>query len=56
MELNTQDRTAPVELDASLLELVSGGSPRGTWMEEADSPRGTWSETESSPRGTWGAD
>ena len=56
MELNTQDRSAPVELDAALLDLVSGGSPKGTWIESTDSPKGTWMETESSPKGTWGAD
>ena len=53
----TQDQSAPeqrelvngpVLLDLADMELVSGGSPRGTWSEENsasgsnESPRGTW--------------
>ena len=43
-------KSAPVELDASLLSKVGGGlAPRGTWLAEkpascavVDAPRGTW--------------
>lgn len=43
-------KSAPVELDASLLSKVGGGlAPRGTWLAEApvgdgvvEAPRGTW--------------
>ena len=43
-------KSAPIELDASLLSKVGGGlAPRGTWLAEApvgegvvDAPRGTW--------------
>lgn len=37
-------RTAPVELDLSLLKHVAGGSPKGTWAPLAvvESPKGTW--------------
>ena len=43
-------KSAPIELDASLLCKVGGGlAPRGTWLAEApggdavvDAPRGTW--------------
>lgn len=52
--------SAPVELDASLLHLVGGGLPKGTWSEVMALPKGTWSEslsgsTEQSalPKGTW---
>lgn len=47
--------SAPVELSAEQQQLVSGGSPRGTWLESLGSPRGTWQSPESmsSPRGTW---
>ena len=31
----------PVELDASLLHLVGGGAPKGTW-NAPDAPKGTW--------------
>lgn len=52
----------PVELDVSMLHLVSGGLPKGTWSESGtDSlPKGTWAEAlpkgtwaESLPKGTW---
>ncbi len=52
-ELSTRN-DAPLELSAEQLELVSGGTPRGTWSEQQSTPRGTWSEEQSStPRGTW---
>ena len=43
-------KSAPVELDVSLLSKVGGGlAPRGTWLAETpascavvDAPRGTW--------------
>ena len=43
-------KSAPIELDLSLLSKVGGGlAPRGTWLAEApagqvvvDAPRGTW--------------
>ena len=43
-------KSAPIELDASLLRKVGGGlAPRGTWLAEApvgeavvEAPRGTW--------------
>lgn len=43
-------KSAPIELDASLLTKVGGGlAPRGTWLAVApvgdsvvDAPRGTW--------------
>jgi hypothetical protein len=38
-------RTAPVELDLSLLKHVAGGSPKGTWAPMdavVQSPKGTW--------------
>lgn len=41
----------PVEIDASLLDLVGGGAPKGTWSE-VDAPKGTWNETDA-PKGTW---
>lgn len=43
----------PVELDVSMLQVVAGGLPKGTWSE-ADVqglPKGTW--IESLPKGTW---
>ena len=41
----------PVELDASLLHLVGGGAPKGTW-NEVDAPKGTWNDV-NAPKGTW---
>ena len=39
-------RTAPIELDMSLLKHVAGGvSPKGTWCSTdvvVESPKGTW--------------
>ena len=38
-------RTAPIELDLSQLNDVSGGSPKGTWEAMStivESPKGTW--------------
>ena len=51
--INTQDQaTGPVEVDASLLHLVGGGAPKGTWLVdetllsldtvETPAPKGTW--------------
>ncbi len=51
--INAQDQaTGPVEIDASLLHLVGGGTPKGTWFVadalvsvdavEAPAPKGTW--------------
>ena len=51
--INTQDQaTGPVEVDASLLHLVGGGTPKGTWLVddtlvsvstvETPTPKGTW--------------
>jgi hypothetical protein len=36
--------SAPVEIDATMLERVGGGGPAGTWAEAAvyDGPAGTW--------------
>jgi hypothetical protein len=48
--------SAPAALSPAQLQLVSGGSPRGTWQAEGlGSPRGTWQSASaaSSPRGTW---
>ena len=36
-------KTAPIELDFSVLKHVSGGSPKGTWQSfSVESPKGTW--------------
>lgn len=38
-------KAGPVELDVDQLKHVSGGSPKGTWidpMSTVDSPKGTW--------------
>lgn len=51
--INSQDQaTGPVEIDASLLHLVGGGAPKGTWLVdepllsadtvETPAPKGTW--------------
>jgi hypothetical protein len=51
--VNTQDQaTGPVEIDASLLHLIGGGNPKGTWLigdslvnvdtVETPNPKGTW--------------
>ena len=59
LSLNTQDQASgPVEIDASLLHLVGGGTPKGTWgpaqegapvedqtaaaLAESPTPKGTW--------------
>lgn len=45
-EQDRQPRSQPVPLDPKLFQAVSGGSPKGTWMEtdsaEVSSPKGTW--------------
>lgn len=49
-KLGKPTKSAPIELDASLLSKVGGGfAPRGTWLAEApagegvvEAPRGTW--------------
>jgi hypothetical protein len=53
MDNRMQALDTPVELSAELLEQVSGGSPRGTWIEESSASSQTTSEETSSPRGTW---
>ena len=51
--IKAQDQaTGPVEIDASLLHLVGGGTPKGTWLVEESfisvdtveppTPKGTW--------------
>jgi hypothetical protein len=46
--LATEKLAAPVEIDASLLDLVSGGAPKNTWSEpqalafSVDAPKNTW--------------
>jgi hypothetical protein len=56
--LNAQEQAlGPVEIDASLLHLIGGGAPKGTWSEQSsDAPKGTWNEAlsvEPAPKGTW---
>lgn len=46
-----------VEIDASLLHLVSGGAPKSTWDEQGtDAPKSTWGEeltADPAPKSTW---
>jgi hypothetical protein len=39
------NKSAPIELESSVLEHVSGGAPNGTWAAVA--------ATTSAPNGTW---
>ena len=39
------NKSAPIELESSVLEHVSGGAPNGTWAAVAT--------TTSAPNGTW---
>jgi hypothetical protein len=49
---NTSNQSFPIEIDAKLLGLVSGGAPRNTWSEPqgdldviaaaVEAPRNTW--------------
>ncbi len=38
------NKSAPIELESSVLEHVSGGAPNGTWAAVAttSAPNGTW--------------
>ena len=51
--IKSQDQaTGPVEIDASLLHLVGGGAPKGTWLVEE--PLASVSTVETpAPKGTW---
>lgn len=44
-----------VELDATQLRLVSGGLPKGTWIDTLGLPKGTWEKADETqlPKGTW---
>lgn len=44
-----------VELDANQLRLVSGGLPKGTWIDGVQLPKGTWEKADETqlPKGTW---
>ena len=44
-----------VELDAGQLRLVSGGLPKGTWIDGVQLPKGTWQRADETqlPKGTW---
>lgn len=46
-----------VEIDASLLHLVSGGAPKSTWDEQSsDAPKSTWGaalSADPAPKSTW---
>lgn len=51
--INTQDQaTGPVEIDASLLHLVGGGAPKGTWLVD-ETLLSTDTADTSAPKGTW---
>ena len=51
--INVQDQaSSPVEIDASLLHLVGGGTPKGTWLIEAPLVSVDAVETPT-PKGTW---
>lgn len=51
--VNTQDQaTGPVEIDASLLHLVGGGNPKGTWLVE-DTLASVDAVETPNPKGTW---
>ena len=51
--INAQDQaTGPVEIDASLLHLVGGGTPKGTWLVEESLVSTDTVETPT-PKGTW---
>jgi hypothetical protein len=41
----------PVELTAEQIALVSGGSPKGTWIDYFSVD--AWCDLLSSPKGTW---